>query len=308
MFFKFKEWAYDTDDRVTTHPIEARIPDTNAALENFDGITYGKGASVMKQLAHYIGADPFRNGVRTYFKRHAWGNTTLPDFMGALQSQTKHDLGTWTKSWLQTSGLNELTPVVVCKDGVITSLTLHQASSSGDAVHRPHRTELGLFTAAPDGKLRLHRTVPLGYAGESTPVPELQGTDCPPLLFANVNDQDYAKVKLDVESLKTVEARLSDIEAPFVRQQIWSSLWGMVRDNQIAVPRFFELLQRHLPGESDALVVESQVRRRSCCDSPEGQTPSCFGPIPCCRSPARPPASTASSTCTQARSWYRAWR
>jgi aminopeptidase N len=261
MFFKLKEWAYDTDEKVTTHPIEARIPDTNAALENFDGITYGKGASVMKQLAHYIGADPFRDGVRTYFKRHAWGNTTLPDFMGALQQHSKHDLKAWTKSWLQTSGLNEISPEIVSKDGKIQSLTIMQASSSGEAVQRPHRTELGIFGQDADGKLRLQRTVPVGYAGAASPVNALQGESVPPLLYANINDQDYAKVRLNGESLRTVEEKLGSIEPPFVRQQIWSSLWSMVRDNRLDVTRFVDLLERHLPGEPDALVVESQLRR-----------------------------------------------
>ncbi|MBC7543008.1 MAG: aminopeptidase N [Candidatus Sericytochromatia bacterium] len=261
MFFKTKEWAYDTDDRVTTHPIETQIDDTNAATENFDGITYGKGASVMKQLAFYLGPDAFRDGVRTYFKRHAYKNTTLPDFMGALQTQSKHDLSAWTSQWLKSAGLNTVEPAVLCSDGKIQAVTLTQTSASGETVGRPHRTEVGLFDLSPDGRLRLRETVPAGYDGSETAVAALTGKPCAPLLFANVHDQDYAKVRLDSASLQTVKERLSTIEDPFIRQQLWSVLWYMVRDQKLDVISYVDLLKRHLPAEANALVVESQLGR-----------------------------------------------
>src|SRR5206468_10073079 len=105
-----KSWAYRQDQLPSTHPIAADIVDLQAVEVNFDGITYAKGASVLKQLVAYVGLDHFLEGVRRYFARHAWGNTVLADLLDALEETSGRDLASWSKEWLETAGVNTLRP------------------------------------------------------------------------------------------------------------------------------------------------------------------------------------------------------
>jgi aminopeptidase N len=76
-----KTWAYRQDQLPSTHPIVAEIADIAAVEVNFDGITYAKGASVLKQLVAWVGEDAFMAGLRAYFRRHEYGNTELRDLL-----------------------------------------------------------------------------------------------------------------------------------------------------------------------------------------------------------------------------------
>jgi aminopeptidase N len=256
-----KMGTYLIDEQITTHPIEAHIPDTDAASENFDAITYGKGAASIKQLAYTLGPTAFRDGVRRYFQQHAWGNTTLADFMAALQTQTRQDLTGWTRAWIQTAGLNAVEPVWQCRDGRITSFSLNQTAVSGDRLMRPHRTEVGFFGPDAKGNLVLQSKHAVGYAAAAQSVPELIGKACPTFVYVNVGDQDYAKVLLDPQSLTTVKRDLYRIQDPLVRHQVWASLWLMVRDQKLDVPAYLDLLAAQLPRETDPAVVETQLDR-----------------------------------------------
>ncbi|WP_181272749.1 aminopeptidase N [Brevibacterium oceani] len=105
-----KAWAYTQDLYPTTHPIVADIPDVEAAKLNFDGITYAKGASVLKQLVAFVGREAFFAGSRLYFKRFEYGNTELADFLECLaEAAPDRDIANWAGAWLGTSGVSELT-------------------------------------------------------------------------------------------------------------------------------------------------------------------------------------------------------
>jgi aminopeptidase N len=258
-FYGQKQWAYGTDVRRTTHPIQGPVPDTEVATGLFDGITYGKGASVMKQLSYFIGPVAFRDGLRTYFKRHAFGNASLTDFLGALQQHTKHDLKAWGRQWLATAGLNAVAPQWSCAGGRIGDFHLTQRVRSGENRLRPHRTEIGLLAPDAGGRLVVQTRLPVAYSGASTLVASLKGKPCPVLVFPNLGDQDYAKVVLDPVSLATAQKSLSDIADPFLRQQVWDCLWQMVQDRQLEPLSYLETLKRHLPNETDPTTIETQL-------------------------------------------------
>ena len=112
-----KSWAYRQDQLPSTHPVAADIPDLQAVEVNFDGITYAKGASVLKQLVAYVGLDPFLAGLRAYFEAHKWGNATFDDLLGALEEASGRDLSGWGAQWLKTTGLNLLRPSFEVDDG-----------------------------------------------------------------------------------------------------------------------------------------------------------------------------------------------
>ncbi|QKW21983.1 aminopeptidase N [Kitasatospora sp. NA04385] len=264
---QMKTWAYRQDQLPSTHPIMAEINDLEDVQVNFDGITYAKGASVLKQLVAYVGQDAFFQGVRAYFKRHAWGNTRLADLLGALEEASGRDLRTWSKAWLETAGINVLRPELsVAADGTIESFAVLQeapalpAGARGEAVLRPHRIAVGLYELV-DGKLVRTDRIELDVDGERTEVPQLTGRARPAVLLLNDDDLSYAKVRLDADSLSVVTAHLGDFADSLPRALCWASAWDMTRDGELATRDYLALALSGLPRESDIGVVQSVQRQ-----------------------------------------------
>ncbi|MFD3536575.1 aminopeptidase N [Streptomyces sp. NPDC058664] len=221
-----KSWAYRADQLPSTHPITADIRDLEDAKLNFDGITYAKGASVLKQLVAYAGRDAFLEGARRYFKRHAYGNTRLADLLTILEETSGRDMRSWAKSWLQTSGVNTLTPAVTYDaEGRITELAVVQ--EGGEL--RPHRAAVGLYRLT-GGELVRYARAETDLTGARTVVTDLAGAEKPDLVLVNDDDLTYCKIRFDEGSLATLRAHLGDITDPLARALCWSALWNLTRD------------------------------------------------------------------------------
>ncbi|MDT0377616.1 aminopeptidase N [Streptomyces sp. DSM 42041] len=268
---QMKTWAYRQDQLPSTHPIMAEIRDLDDVLVNFDGITYAKGASVLKQLVAYVGRDEFFRGVQAYFKRHAWGNTRLTDLLTALEETSGRDLKAWSKAWLETAGINILRPVIdVDGAGNITSFAVRQEApalpegATGEPTLRPHRIAVGLYDleSTGDGE-RLVRTdrIELDVTGELTQVAELTGRPRPAVVLLNDDDLSYAKVRLDDESLATVTRHLASFTESLPRALCWSAAWDMTRDGELATRDYLELVLSGIGRESDIGVVQSLHRQ-----------------------------------------------
>ncbi len=241
-----KGWALVQDQLPTTHPISADIVDTDAVRLHFDGITYAKGASVLKQLVAWVGKDAFTEGVRRYFRRHEWANATLADFLGALEETSGRDLSAWAEEWLQTAGVNTIRASFTADNDAYTSFSLEQ---EGEPL-RSHRLAVGLYDLGDDGLTR-RRRVELDVVGASTDVAELVGERAADLVLVNDDDLAYTKIRLDERSLDTLEAHLSDIVDPLARNLCWSATWDMVRDAELPTRRFVALVRAHAQGEPD---------------------------------------------------------
>ncbi|MGW4378526.1 aminopeptidase N [Kitasatospora sp. NPDC004531] len=251
-----KAWAYRQDQFPTTHPITADIRDLEDAKLNFDGITYAKGASVLKQLVAYVGRDAFFEGARRYFKQHAYGNTVLGDLLDALEETSGRDLRSWSAAWLQTSGVNTLTPEVASDaEGRITELAILQ---DGDVL-RPHRIAVGLYDRAEDGALVRTDRFELDVTGARTVVAEAAGRALPALVLLNDDDLTYCKVRFDERSLETLRTGLGDLagERGLARALAWSALWNLTRDGLMPTRDYLDLVQRFAGRESDIGVLQS---------------------------------------------------
>ena len=235
---KRKAWAYLQDQLPTTHPIVADIVDLEAAKLNFDGITYAKGASVLKQLVAFVGRDAFFEAARRYFKAHAYGNTTLVDLLDVLAETSGRDVREWARIWLQTTGVSTLS---------LDGTDLVQTDP------RPHRLAVGIYDYNESGDLVRTERVELDITESRTSV------DLPPGALTLLNDEDltYAKVRLDAESLSTVEASLDRVSDPLARGVIWSSLWNSVRDAQLSVFRYLDMVERFASAETDLAILSS---------------------------------------------------
>ncbi len=259
-----KAWAYLQDQLPTTHPVVATIDDLEAAKQNFDGITYAKGASVLKQLVAYVGEQEFFAGARTYFREHAYGNTTLSDLLAHLEQASGRDLQDWTRLWLQTAGMATLTPRVEQEGATdrptVSGLWVTQESMdpvTGNPVQRPHRLAVGLYHLQPDGGLVRTRRIELDVTGEFTAVEQAVGTPAPDLVLVNDDDLTYAKVRLDDHSLATVREHLCALPEPLSRALVWSALWNATRDAALPGGDYLETLLRHAPAESTIAVLRN---------------------------------------------------
>ncbi|MGH9281979.1 MAG: aminopeptidase N, partial [Acidimicrobiales bacterium] len=257
-----KAAAARQDQLPSTHPISADIVDTDAVRLHFDGITYSKGASVLKQLVAWVGADAFTEGVRTYFWRYEWGNATLADLLDVLAETSGRDLGAWSKEWLETAGINTIRAELAEEGGRYTAVALCQQGQPGHDTLRSHRLGVGLYDAGPDG-LALRRRLELDVTGERTEVPELAGEAVADLLLPNDGDLAYAKVRLDPRSLASLEAHLGAMPDPVARNLCWASVWDMVRDAELATRRFVSLVAAHAPGEPDDATLQRLVGESS---------------------------------------------
>ncbi|MGW2544052.1 aminopeptidase N, partial [Kitasatospora sp. NPDC001574] len=249
-----KAWAYRQDQFPTTHPITADIRDLEDAKLNFDGITYAKGASVLKQLVAYAGSEAFFEGARRYFKRHAFGNTELGDLLDILEETSGRDLKSWAAAWLQTAGVNALTPeVTVDAEGRITELAIHQDGE----VLRPHRIAVGLYDRDADGALVRTRRIELDVTEARTVVAEATGLARPALVLLNDDDLTYCKIRFDAESLETLRAGLGDIEDDLARALAWSAVWNLTRDALMPARDYIALVLRFAGQEANIGVLQS---------------------------------------------------
>ena len=258
-----KSWAYRQDQLPSTHPIVADIPDLDSVRVNFDGITYAKGGSVLKQLAAWVGLDEFLAGVSAYFKKHAWQNTELSDLLVELEKTSGRDLSTWSKVWLETAGVNTLRPEVeVNADGTITSFHIVQTAPAEWPTIRPHRMAVGLYSHDGTRLERIHR-IELDVDGERTEVRDLVGHQMPDFVLINDDDLAYAKIRLDAVSLKSAIANLKDIASPLARSLVWGSVWDSTRDAETPARDFIDLVLNNIASETESTTIRTVLGQLS---------------------------------------------
>jgi len=253
-----KSWAYRQDQLPSTHPVAADIPDLAAVEVNFDGITYAKGASVLKQLVAYVGLEEFLAGLRDYFRDHAFGNATFGDLLGALEKASGRDLSGWGQQWLKTTGLNKLRPSFdVDAEGRFTRFAIEQSGAApGAGETRVHRLAVGIYDDDGSGKLvRVHREE-LDVEGETTEVPALQGVSRGKLILVNDDDLTYCSLRLDPDSLQTLLTRIADIAEPLPRTLAWSAAWEMTRDAELRARDFVALVSSGVHAETEVGVLQ----------------------------------------------------
>ena len=250
-----KTWAYRQDQLPSTHPIVAEIRDLEDVQVNFDGITYAKGGSVLKQLVAWVGLEAFMQGVGAYFEKHAWGNTELADLLAELEAASGRDLGEWSRLWLETAGVNTLRPrLETTQDGIITSFDIDQTAPGEWPTLRPHRLAIGFYDEHR-GRLVRRERIELDIDGETTNVPQLVGHLRPALILLNDEDLAYAKIRLDEESMTTALASLSDIDDALARALVWGAAWDATRDGETPASDYVDLVLANIGAETESTTI-----------------------------------------------------
>lgn len=249
-----KQWAYHSDQQPTTHPIQLPVKNTDEAFANFDGITYGKGGSILKQLPYYLGEENFRKGVSNYLKDLSYKNATLDDFMGHLGEAAGVDLDQWQQQWLYSAGLNTIEASFQCENDKVTELTLTQSAPEDYPTLREQQTQLGFYRMDGDSMQRA-ATLPVLYSGETTKVEEAIGQPCPQILYPNEEDWAFVKVNLDPVSVKNMSQHINDIEKPFPRLMLWQSLYDSVYDAKLPLDEYVSFALSNAGAERDINVI-----------------------------------------------------
>ncbi len=245
-----KAWAYTQDQYPTTHPIASDSSDIEKVEQNFDGITYAKGASVLRLLVGFVGEEDFIRGVSRYFEKHAYGNTVLADLLTELEQASGKDLSWFTSEWLETAGVNTLRADFDLDDeGRFTRFELVQSAHPDWPTLRTHRVGVGLY----DGGEQRHH-VEVEVRGERTPVEALLGKKRRDVVLVNDGDLTFAKVRLDAASLEALRTPLTE---PLARAVSWTALWDMTRDGELASQDYVELVLAGLPTERDMAAMSA---------------------------------------------------
>ena len=256
-----KSWAYRQDQLPSTHPIVAEINDLEDVQVNFDGITYAKGASVLQQLVAFVGEAAFLEGVGNYFKKHAYSNTELTDLLVELEATSGRDLRTWSKLWLETAGVNTLRPeYTLNEDGTFASFAVLQTAIAEQPTIRPHRMGIGFYNLI-DGKLQRVEHIRVDIDGSRTELSELVGRKRPALVLLNDEDQTYAKIRLDQDSMKIALDHLRDIEDPLARALIHGAAWDATRDAEMNPRDYIKLVLGNIADETESTTMQTLLRQ-----------------------------------------------
>ena len=258
-----KTWAYRQDQLSSTHPIVAEIRDLADVQVNFDGITYAKGASVLRQMVAWVGQENFMAALKVYFDKHSWGNTVLDDLLVELERTSGRDVRAWSAKWLETAGVNTLAVEVENDEaGNISNLGIRQSYAEGFETLRPHRAVIGFYNLV-DGKLTRTDRIELDIDGELTVVEEAVGKKRPDLLLLNDEDLAYAKIRLDERSIETAIKHLGDIDSSVARGVVWGSLWDTVRDAQMPARKYVDLVLNNIGKETNSTALRTQINNLS---------------------------------------------
>ncbi|MCB8904713.1 MULTISPECIES: aminopeptidase N [unclassified Streptomyces] len=244
-----KAWGYEADQRPSTHPVAPdpeAVPDTASALLNFDGISYAKGASALRQLVNWLGEKDFLAGINIHFKRHKFGNATLADFIDNLAAATDRDVHAWAEQWLRTTGVDTLTPALT-GEGLRWKLTIDREGS------RPHRVAVGLYDRDPSGELVLRERRELDVP-QAEPA-ELTGPR-PALVVLNDQDLTYTKLRFDEASEESALRGISRIPDALTRAVIWNAMRDMVRDGDLLPADYLDVALAHLTEETELALVQ----------------------------------------------------
>ncbi|WP_305789104.1 aminopeptidase N [Symbioplanes lichenis] len=256
-----KNWGYRQDQLSSTHPVYCEMPDLEAVEVNFDGITYAKGASVVKQLVAYVGLDAFLAGLRAYFQRHAWGNATFDDLLSELETASGRELRKFAAQWLETAQVNTLRPVVTAgSDGTYENVIVRQEAPAAYPTLRTHRIGVGLYDLEGDRLVRRER-LEVDVTGEETAIPELTGKPVAAVLLLNDDDLTYAKLRLDERSMETVVRHIDGLDSSLARALCWAAAWDMVRDAELSARDYVALVRTGLPREQDINLTTATLRQ-----------------------------------------------
>ena len=245
-----KMWGYAAERTPSTHPVAGSpADDTETALGNFDGISYAKGAAVLRQLIAFIGDDAFLSGVRAYLSEHAFGNGTLSDFLAAMERASGKNLKAWSRAWLETAGVD-----VIGVDAATGRMT--RTAPPGHPADRPHALDVAGFT----GGREVFR-VDVRLTAVEQVDDRLADAGGAALVVPNASDLTWATVELDDASLDALAEELPHVVDEQARAVAWVALVDGVALGRVDPRRLVSAFAAAWPAETNESILGRVARQ-----------------------------------------------
>jgi aminopeptidase N len=246
-----KPWGYAAERTPSTHPVAGSpAADAQSALQNFDGISYAKGAATLRQLIAHIGDSAFIEGVGDYLRAHAYGNAELVDFIGAMERASGKDLQAWAHSWLRTAGLDAISVDTTTSEGLVTSAKVYRIPPAAHPADRSHTLDVAGFSGGTE-VFRVVTTV----ASDETTLPELDGQRAAEMVIPNAADLTWANIKLDPATLAAAPRELPTVPEAQARAVVWTALMDGVALAEIDPRHMLAVLATSWAGESNESII-----------------------------------------------------
>lgn len=253
-FAGLKGWAYYEDQLVTTHPIHVPVQSTDDVFNLFDGISYAKGASVLKQLSHFVGEPTYQKSIASYIRKHQYQNTQLKDFSDAIAETSKTNMDAWGEEWLLTPGVNTIKTEFHCETGRLKSVTLSQTAPLDYPTLRSQKVQLGIYQHKTD--LQLIGSIPVTYSGTQTTINLTDSAlACPDFIYPNQDDWGYLKIRLNNKDIELLSSSIRLFKDETLRLALWQALWALVHDAEAPLTDYVAILDKNIVGEQDTAIV-----------------------------------------------------
>lgn len=252
--FSHHPTAYDIDRSDGTHPIRQPLENLDQAGSLYGAIIYQKAPVVMRQLERLVGEDRFRDGIRDYLRRFAFGNATWPELVALLDARVDEDLAAWSRAWVEEAGRPIVEGTVALHDeGSVASVTLAQRDPLGRGVIWPQALEV--VVGLGDGL----RTFDVRLDGPSVDIGGMAGLDAPRFVLPAGGGLGYARFDLDEGSLAYLLDHLPDVPDALTRGAAWVSVWDALLEGRVAPLRWFDLAEHAIGREADELNVQRML-------------------------------------------------
>jgi aminopeptidase N len=238
--------AYQVDRTAGTNPIRQPLANLDDAGQMYGAIIYQKAPVVMRQLELILGENAFRDGLREYLKRYAYGNATWSDLIGVLDARTNRDLVQWSRAWVEERGRPTFTTSVrVDERGRLAGVDLLSDDPLDRGLVWPERLDVVL------GYPTVTRRVPVDVTQDRTSVRTPRGLDRPSYVLPSGNGLGYGLFLLDDASRDYLIAHIEEIEDALTRGAAWVTLWDNLVERRIEPGALFATALRALPRETD---------------------------------------------------------
>ena len=227
-----RQWGLVADQRPSTHPVAGNgAVDATAALQDFDGISYAKGSSILKQLNATLGDEVFFAGAIDHFTRHRFGNATMHDLFESWERAGAGDLSSFTTHWLRTAG----------PDTIVLDRAAGVIRRTPPPDHPADRSHTFRAAVALDGKWS-DRTVVV--QGPETP---FDAGDAAVVL--DPYEETWALVQPDARTVQQLAGLLPSIEDDLLRAGVWNNVRSALHNAAIDPADVLDLVEAALPVE-----------------------------------------------------------
>ncbi|MBI2367288.1 MAG: M1 family metallopeptidase [Deltaproteobacteria bacterium] len=225
--------AMQVDGLKSTRPIEFPVEKPEEAAGMFDVLTYEKGASVLRMLEQYLGADAFRDGIRLYLRRHAYANAETTDLWDALEESTRQPVRALMDTWIFQPGY-PLISVEKKGTGLLLSQSIFRYLQDEDTTQRKWHVPVFLRAGTKNGIVNM--TILLTERQQRVEVADVDWA------VVNAGGHGYYRVRYSAELVNSLWRQLQETLSPVERFNLVNDTWATTLAGLTSLTDYLELI------------------------------------------------------------------